>query len=449
MRRIIILLIVIASNSARSQVNTLKESIFFGLGKTSLSKENKRKLDSIIVQINSTNTYNGDIKGYTCNIGSMSINKMVSNLRALNVYNYLIDNGAHKENLTYVGLGSENPVGNNKTEKGRRLNRRADLELLLELSDGVTSASNPRNSSEYTGIMSNKNDNNQNDNDEPFQPTTELGPEFTSGNLSAATNTRIMSTNGIVLDIDKNTFITASKEPVNIDFKDYSRNSEVIRKGIQTKGNNLEYKLLSAFNISATQEYQDLGINPNKPLVVYIPGDYDQNIALYSNHKNWTIDTINKLRYDESKNAYEISVINSNQMFGLLKPVNNQPTDTIVYLKIKIKGQKPANIKPYVIYDDCTISAGKHLKGKFFIFPITKISETYRLRAAYTDYSTKTPEPYSLNFDIKNLMPVGKVPMRKEGDIITMKHPDKVFMIQEKLPVSSLCEMNKEMESQK
>jgi hypothetical protein len=449
MRSIIILLIVIASSTARSQVNTLKESIFFGLGKTSLSKENERKLDSIIIQLGRTKTYNGDIKGYTCSIGSKSINKMISNLRALNVYNYLIDKGAHKENLTYIGLGSTNPIGNNKTEKGRILNRRADIELLLELSDGVTSASNPRNSSEYAGTMSNKNNSDANNIDLPFQPATELGPEFTSGNLSAATSTRIKSTNGIVLDVDKNTFITASKEPVNLDFKDYSRNSEVIRKGLQTKGNKSEYKLMSAFNVSVTQEYQDLSINPNKPLIVYIPGEYDSSLALYSNHKNWTLDTINKFKYDESRKAYEVSVISGNQMIGLLKPINNHPTDTIIYLKVKIKGQKPENIKPYIIYDDCTIAEGRHLKGKFFIFPITKISETYRLRAAYTDYSTKTPEPYSLNFDVKNLLPIGKVPMRKEGDIITMKLPGKVFMKQEKLPVSSLCEMNADIESKK
>jgi hypothetical protein len=206
---------------------------------------------------------------------------------------------------------------------------------------------------------------------------------------------------------------------------------------------------MSAFNISVTQEYQDLSINPNKPLIVYIPGEYDSSIALYSNHKNWTLDTINKFKYDESRKAYEVSVISGNQMFGLLKPINNHPTDTIVYLKVKIKGQKPENIKPYIIYDDCTIAEGRHLKGKFFIFPITKISETYRLRAAYTDYSTKTPEPYSLNFDVKNLLPIGKAPMRKEGDIITMKLPGKVFMKQEKLPASSLCEMNADIESKK
>jgi hypothetical protein len=39
--------------------------------------------------------------------------------------------------------------------------------------------------------------------------------------------------------------------------------------------------------------------------------------------------------------------------------------------------------------------------------------------------------------------------MRKEGDIITMKLPGKVFMKQEKLPASSLCEMNADIESKK
>lgn len=457
MKKTIFCLGILISSITYGQVNTLKESIYFSLGKTSLSKAHKSKLDSVLRLIKSSNSYNGEIKGYTCNIGSTSINKMISNLRALNVYNYLIDKGAKRANLTYIGLGEQNPQGDNSTESGRRQNRRADIELILELMDAPN---NTRVVSEYTGFLNNEANKNTNansasnikiDNVEPseFKPSVALGPNFSSGQFAAATATRIEASNGIVIDINKNTLITNSKVPVEMDFKDFSMNSEIIKKGLQTKSGKDELSLFAAFNTNLTQEYQDLGISPKDPLKVLIPGDYDPRIKLYSNHKNWTLDTINKLSYDEYKHAYVVDVINNNQMIGLLRPIAEEPTDTLIYLKIKIKGLDPKLIRPYVIYDDCTISQGYHYKGKFFIFPISKISNQYRLRAAYTDYSTKSPEAYSLNFDITGLTPVGKVPKREKGSIITMRYPDKVFMKKEKLPVSSLCETPREAAIQK
>ncbi len=470
-----------------SQVTTLKESIYFGLGKTSLTAQHKAKLDSILLLLKASSSYAGEIKGYTCNLGSVSINKMISNLRALNVYNYIIDKGAKKENLTYIGLGSKNPTGNNQTNAGRILNRRADIELLLDLLDApdqpisqsttksknsIKTSGNQRVLSEYTGYVKdysnsqagNKTVNNANNKSEInstnqsknsgvveesvnaiFQPSSTVGPEFSSGKIPAAGNIRIQATNGIVMDIDKNTFVTASKEAIEVDFKDYTKNYEIMRKGLKTKSGNKDYKMLGAFNINFTQEYQDLSINAGKPLKVYIPGDYDPNIELYTNSKNWTIDTINKLSYDDEKQAYEVIVIKNTDMISLMKPAS-EISDTLKYLCVKIKGLNPEYIKPYVIYDDCTISQGVRLKGKKFIFPITKLSSTYRLRAAYTDYSGNG-EAYSLNFDVVNLSPTSpKMTPPKNMDIVILKLPTKIEMKKGKLHLSSLCEMNTQTE---
>lgn len=86
-------------------------------------------------------SYIGEIKGYTCNIGSVRINKVISNLRAINVLNYLVDRGANKSSFTYSGLGSNNPLGNNKTNQGRAQNRRTDIEVVLSLFDEVVNFS--------------------------------------------------------------------------------------------------------------------------------------------------------------------------------------------------------------------------------------------------------------------------------------------------------------------
>ena len=504
-----------------AQVQSLKESIYFGLGKTSLSREHKAKLDSILIVLKSSKSYSGEIKGYTCTIGSVSINKIVSNLRALNVYNYLIDRGAKKDNFTYIGLGSTNPQASNSTAAGRVKNRRADVEVILSITDAPStsnsSSGNPtktssstsgitygtsRIASEYTGYQRNykpsstsgtssststsssvnsattgsgssssssasssnssSSSNTKIDSKETstsisssggkanatgsaakeaFTPAVELGPEFTSGKFPAAGNVKVTSSNGILWEIDKNTFVTSSKEPIEVDFKDYTRNAEIIRKGLSTKGNGKEYRILGAFNVNFTQEYQDLAINSRQPLRVFIPGEYDENMALYSNHKNWTRDTMNKLTYDDYRKAYVISVVNNSQMLALMKPVASS-TEKLEYLKIKIKGLSPDYIKPYIIYDDCTISNGSRLSGKWFIFPIAKRSGTYRLRAAYTDYSSKSGQPYSLNYDINNLDKLTNLKTSDEEGKITVKYPEKISMSMDKLPISSLCEMN-------
>jgi hypothetical protein len=414
---------------------------------------------------------------------------MISNLRALNVYYYLIDKGAKKDNFTYSGLATANPQGNNRYASGRVKNRRADIELLLNILD-EPGAEIKHDSSEFESSrkkfnpnkiasrpVRSKTKNNLKDKGvkstetaaaseskeevstvskeeastvsnvvpEKMVAPLEIGPEFSSGKVSAATNLRITATNGIVFEVDKNTYVTKSKEPIEIDFKDYSKNGEIMRKGIQTKGGNTEYKLVAAFNINFSQEYQDVSINSTKPFIVNIPGAYDPNVKLYSNHKNWTLDNINKMTYNEEKQAYEVMVINNSQMIGLLKPVAVSG-DTLRYLKVKIKGLNPDYIKPYIIYDDCTISNGYHLSGKWFIFPITKPSELYRLRAAYVDYSSKNPEAYSLIADINS---IDMSRMSEDENKILIKHTTKLFMTADKLPTSSLCEMQENVGSKK
>jgi len=464
MKKLILVLSLVYSLNALSQVHTLKESIYFSIGKSSLNAQHKAKLDSVVILLKASKKYVGEIKGYTCNIGSTSMNRLISNLRALNVYNYLVDRGANRNNFTYAGYASSNPVGNNNTSTGRAMNRRTDIEIILSLFDdnnGViadengtsqsssgnstgTSSSSNSGSSNSKGTTTNTKNGTGSKNtstevaNKTFVPAVELGPEFVSGKIPMLGDKRIKSTNGILIDIDKNTFVTDSKEPIEVDFKDYTQNYDIIKKGLQTKSNGQNLKLLGAFTANFSQDYQELSVNSTKPLKVLIPGEYDPEIKLYSNHRNWQVDTVNKFTYNQEKKAYEVSVINNSQMIGLLKPI----TDTIKYLKIKIKGLDPDLIKPYIIYDNCLISNGARLKGKFFIFPITQISQKYRLRAQHIDYSSKTPEYYSLDFDITDLSPVGKVKELKENDIIYMRYPSKIEMKKEKLMHSSLCEQS-------
>ena len=70
------------------------------------------------------------IIGYTDSTGDVGFNDKLSIIRAKSVYNFLIRKGYSSSLLSYEGMGESKPIGDNKTNKGRRLNRR--VELIIE-----------------------------------------------------------------------------------------------------------------------------------------------------------------------------------------------------------------------------------------------------------------------------------------------------------------------------
>ncbi|MGE5351163.1 MAG: OmpA family protein [Acidobacteriota bacterium] len=71
-----------------------------------------------------------EIQGYTDDIGSDTYNLNLSLKRANAVKDYLVSHGVAANRLAAVGLGSQNPVGSNRTPKGRVLNRRIEFKIL-------------------------------------------------------------------------------------------------------------------------------------------------------------------------------------------------------------------------------------------------------------------------------------------------------------------------------
>ena len=68
-----------------------------------------------------------EIGGHTCNIGSAEYNMGLSQRRANAVKNYLVQRGIPASSLTAKGYGLTQPKFDNRTEEGRRLNRRAEI----------------------------------------------------------------------------------------------------------------------------------------------------------------------------------------------------------------------------------------------------------------------------------------------------------------------------------
>jgi general secretion pathway protein A len=73
-----------------------------------------------------------NISGYTDSTGAYSYNVSVSQFRANIVKGYLVGKGVHPLKIEALGLGPENPIASNESEKGRQTNRRVEIEVNID-----------------------------------------------------------------------------------------------------------------------------------------------------------------------------------------------------------------------------------------------------------------------------------------------------------------------------
>ena len=72
-----------------------------------------------------------EISGYTDSTGDAAYNKTLSQRRAEAVKDYLVEHGIDAFRVKATGHGVENPIGDNSTRIGRRLNRRTEFRIVL------------------------------------------------------------------------------------------------------------------------------------------------------------------------------------------------------------------------------------------------------------------------------------------------------------------------------
>jgi len=68
-----------------------------------------------------------EVEGHTDSIGSDEYNQKLSEKRADSVRDYLVNNGVSTDKVIARGLGKSEPVADNKTSAGRKLNRRVEM----------------------------------------------------------------------------------------------------------------------------------------------------------------------------------------------------------------------------------------------------------------------------------------------------------------------------------
>ena len=84
-------------------------------------------MEQISSILNQYQTLRFDVEGHTDSTGSDKINTKLSQARADAVRDYLVSEGFPADMITSKGFGSANPIGDNKTRKGRQQNRRVEI----------------------------------------------------------------------------------------------------------------------------------------------------------------------------------------------------------------------------------------------------------------------------------------------------------------------------------
>jgi outer membrane protein OmpA-like peptidoglycan-associated protein len=113
-------------------VVTFQSDALFQFNKSELTPEAQQKLDQVAAQIHlGFDEHKLHVVGFTDSVGGKGPgNQALSEQRAAAVKDYLVSKGIKGDLIDSSGRGPMEPVGDNKTDAGRSLNRR--VEIIIE-----------------------------------------------------------------------------------------------------------------------------------------------------------------------------------------------------------------------------------------------------------------------------------------------------------------------------
>ena len=101
--------------------------VLFDLGQYTLKPAARERLARISGIVLAYPDLKLQIEGYTDSTGGDAFNQRLSEKRAATVRDYLVDSGVGINNVFARGLGKANPIADNGTAAGRKLNRRVEM----------------------------------------------------------------------------------------------------------------------------------------------------------------------------------------------------------------------------------------------------------------------------------------------------------------------------------
>jgi OmpA-OmpF porin, OOP family len=121
-------------------------TVNFGFDKANLTTDEKAKLDTFAQQLPGAKSFILEVTGGTDSTGSAAYNYDLSNRRADAVVQYLASKyGVAAHRFYLIGIGKDKEVAPNTTADGRKQNRRVEIQLLSNMSNGqgTTAATQP------------------------------------------------------------------------------------------------------------------------------------------------------------------------------------------------------------------------------------------------------------------------------------------------------------------
>lgn len=113
-------------DSARGLIVNMPD-VLFDTGQYSLKPAARERLARISGIVLAYPDLKLEIEGHTDSIGGEEYNQRLSEKRAASVRDYLVDSRVSINNTVARGLGKSEPVADNKTAAGRKLNRRVEM----------------------------------------------------------------------------------------------------------------------------------------------------------------------------------------------------------------------------------------------------------------------------------------------------------------------------------
>ena len=103
------------------------DGVTFSSGSADLTPESEKMLLRVLNTLNTYPKIRVEIRGFTDNVGKASSNIKLSQLRANSVRYWILNKGIDPNRVIAKGYGSQNPIADNSTDEGKRLNRRIEF----------------------------------------------------------------------------------------------------------------------------------------------------------------------------------------------------------------------------------------------------------------------------------------------------------------------------------
>ncbi len=119
--------VVTAEESAAATIQL--KHVFYNTGTATLDKRSQYELDHLSTLLKKYGDLNVELAGHTDSVGDDGMNLNLSQSRANNVREYLVNKGIDSSRLLARGYGEVEPIDSNESGEGRKNNRRTELRI--------------------------------------------------------------------------------------------------------------------------------------------------------------------------------------------------------------------------------------------------------------------------------------------------------------------------------